>query len=145
MKAVKFTVPGEPKGKGRPRHTKSGHSYTPKETAMYENLVAVEYQRQNPGVRFPDGAMLDFRILAYYAIPKSKSRREKAAMLAGEIRPTKKPDMDNILKVVADALNQIAYRDDAQIVDTQVRKYYSDQPRLEVTILAANKRREQKS
>lgn len=56
-------------------------------------------------------------------------------MRAGVIRPTKKPDMDNCIKIIADALNKIAYHDDTQIVDCQVRKFYSDDPRVEVRIL----------
>lgn len=58
-------------------------------------------------------------------------------MLDGQIRPTKKPDSDNILKAVADALNQVAYRDDKQIVDTQVRKFYSETPRTVISIRKA--------
>lgn len=56
-------------------------------------------------------------------------------MRAGIIRPTKKPDMDNCIKVIADALNKLAYHDDTQIVDCQIRKFYSDDPRVEVRIL----------
>ena len=55
-------------------------------------------------------------------------------MLEHKIRPTKKPDWDNIGKIICDSLNQIAYRDDAQIVDSQVRKFYSENPRVEVII-----------
>lgn len=50
------------------------------------------------------------------------------------IRPTKKPDWDNIGKIVTDALNGVAYHDDAQIVDAQVRKFYSKDPRVEIII-----------
>ena len=100
----------------------------------YENLVKVEYQSQCDAYKFPDGTMLDMRILAYYGIPKSKPKKVKALMATNAIRPTKKPDMDNVVKLVADALNQVAYRDDTQIVDCQVRKFYSDTPRLEVLI-----------
>jgi Holliday junction resolvase RusA-like endonuclease len=59
-------------------------------------------------------------------------------MESGELRPVKKPDMDNVLKVVADALNSVAYRDDTQIVDCQLRKFYDKQPRVEVIILTVN-------
>ena len=44
---------------------------------------------------------------------------------------------DNILKIIADSLNQIAYKDDAQVVDTQVRKFYSRRPRVAVVIRSA--------
>ncbi len=132
---VRFTVHGEPKGKGRPRFsTMTGSASTPKRTVNYETLVHMEYMSQCPGIRFPDDAMLDMRILAYYSIPKSASRKKKAAMLAGDIRPTKKPDMDNVVKIIADSLNQVAYRDDTQIVDCQCRKFYSNEPRVEVII-----------
>ena len=115
---VKFTILGEPKGKGRPRFSrKTGTAITPKDTVNYETLVHMEYLEQCNGFRFEDTAMLDMRIKAYYSIPKSVSKKKKAAMLAGEIRPTKKPDMDNVVKIIADSLNQVAYRDDTQIVD----------------------------
>lgn len=132
---AKFTILGEPKGKGRPRFCRNtGHAITPKDTVNYETLVHMEYLEQCNELRFPDDAMLDMRIKAYYSIPKSASKKKRAAMLAGEIRPTKKPDMDNVVKIIADALNQVAYRDDTQIVDCQCRKFYSENPRVEVTI-----------
>ena len=78
--------------------------------------------------------MLDLRVFAYYAIPKSTSKKKRKLMLDKVIRPTKKPDMDNIIKIIADSLNKIAYHDDAQIVDTMVRKFYSENPRVEISI-----------
>lgn len=127
---------GEPQGKGRPRFsTVYGHvkTRTPDQTVIYENLVKTEYRNQS-GVRFPDDAMLDVRVMAYYTIPKSISKKKRQAMLDHKVRPTKKPDFDNIGKVICDSLNGIAYRDDAQIVDAQVRKFYSDTPRVVVII-----------
>lgn len=139
-KVVEFTVLGEPKGKARPRfNTKTGHAITPEDTANYETLVKWEYARQCAGIRFPDDAMLDMRIIAYYGIPKSKSNKVKMKMAMHEIRPTKKPDMDNVVKIIADALNNVAYRDDTQIVDVQCRKYYSEKPRVQITIREASK------
>ena len=133
---VNFTIYGEPKGKGRPRfNTKTGHAITPKDTVNYETLVHMEYLSQCRNAKFPDDAMLDMRIKAYYSIPKSKSKKQQNLMKEGVVRPIKKPDMDNCIKIIADALNKIAYRDDTQIVDCQVRKFYSDNPRVEVRIL----------
>lgn len=134
---VSFTIPGEPQGKGRPRFAKvCGYvrTYTPDNTASYENLVRLEYERQCSGFRFDDSDMLDMRIYAYYGIPRSVSKRKKALMLEGAIRPSKKPDIDNVVKVIADSLNNIAYRDDVQIVDAMFRKFYSDTPRVDVVI-----------
>lgn len=140
---IKFTVLGEPQGKGRPRFggkTKDGRpiTRTPEQTVLYENLVITEYRQQCGTAKFPDNAMLDMRIMAYYAIPASASKKKQRQMEDGTLRPAKKPDMDNIIKIVADSLNDVAYRDDAQIVDCQLRKFYSRQPRIEITLLAAN-------
>lgn len=133
--AVKFTILGEPKGKGRPRFIpKTGRAITPKDTAVYENLVRMEYMAQCKEFRFPDNAMLDMRILAYYGIPKSMTKKNRELVSQRILRPTKKPDMDNVVKVIADSLNGVAYRDDTQIVDCQIRKFYSEKPRVEVTI-----------
>lgn len=135
---VKFTVLGEPRGKQRPRVTRKGNTYTPAETVQYENLVRMEYRRQCGDYRFPDDAALDMRIIAYYAIPKSASKKKRQEMLEHRIRPLKKVDCDNAVKIVADSLNMIAYRDDVQIVDCQIRKFYSSEPRIVVTIQEAS-------
>lgn len=132
---VRFTILGEPKGKARPSFCRNtGHAITPKDTVNYETLVRMEYGVAYSDFKFPDDAMLDMRIKAFYSIPKSASKKKRASMLANEIRPTKKPDMDNVVKIIADSLNQVAYRDDTQIVDCQCRKFYSENPRVEVMI-----------
>jgi Holliday junction resolvase RusA-like endonuclease len=136
MKEVKFTIPGPPFGKQRPKFTSVGKfakAYTPEKTQNYETFVKWCYQ-EKCNFRFEDGAMLDVRILAYYSIPKSTSKKKRALMLEHKIRPTKKPDWDNIGKIVCDSLNEIAYKDDRMVVDAQVRKFYSDNPRVEVII-----------
>lgn len=134
---VKFTILGEPAGKGRPRFRNIGgfaKPYTPEATISYENLVKLEYEQQCKNYRFPDDAQLDVRIIAYFEIPKSASKKKAKLMEEGKIRPTKTPDFDNIGKIVCDSLNKRAYRDDAQVVDAQVRKFYSRNPRVVVTI-----------
>lgn len=124
---MKFTIPGEPTGKARPRVTKWG-AYTPEKTVLYENLVKTCYDGG-----FFDGE-LSMNVEAYYQIPKSASKRNAECMRLESIRPTKKPDCDNVLKIIADALNGVAYKDDSQIVDARVQKFYSDNPRVEVVI-----------
>lgn len=137
---LKFTVLGEPMGKGRPRFSAAGpyvKTYTPEKTANYETLVKLEYRRQCRDFKFERDVPLDVRITAYYAIPKSASKKKAQLMRERRIRPMKKPDFDNIGKIVCDSLNDIAYHDDAQVVDAQVRKFYSDDPRVVVTIQEA--------
>ena len=139
MEAICFTVPGKPQGKARARtfynpKTKGMSSMTPGKTVLYENLISTCYLQEAGEERFSDDAYLKVRIQAFYEIPKSSTKAKKAAMAAGEILPDKKPDIDNIAKAVLDALNEVAYRDDTQVVELQMRKKYSDRPRLEICI-----------
>ncbi len=137
---IKFTIPGNPVGKGRPRFHRIGNyvqTYTPDATVAYENLIKLMYQQASKGYMFPEGTPLDMRLLIYYPIPKSVSKTKKAMMLSNQLRPLKKPDSSNVCKAVEDALNKIAYHDDTQIVDTQIRRYYSDNPRVDVVIQPA--------
>lgn len=130
---VRFSVLGEPRGKGRPQFTTRGgyaKAITPEATVSYENLIMIEYRRQCGTKKFRDDDMIGIRIVAYYGIPKSISKKKRLEMLDGIIRPTKKPDNDNIVKVVEDALNNVAYKDDKNIVDCVVQKYYSEQPQV---------------
>lgn len=137
IRQIKFSVPGQPFGKQRPKFSRAGNyvkTYTPKETVSYENLVKLMFQQVAKGRMFKDGDMLDVRIIAYYEIPKSTSKKKRRLMLEHKIRPAKKPDWDNIGKIVCDGLNKVAYHDDSAVVDAQVRKFYSEQPRVDVTI-----------
>lgn len=137
MKSIKFSVPGKPFGKQRPKFSRAGQyvkTYTPDETTSYENWVRLMYSNAAKGRMFPDGAMLDVRIIAYYEVPKSVSKKKRKEMLEHRVRPTKKPDWDNIGKIICDSLNLVAYHDDSAVVDAQVRKFYSENPRVDVTI-----------
>jgi len=137
--AISITIPGEPKGKERPRYSKKiKRVYTPEDTSQYEQRIKTIY-RQQYGICpvFHKDAQLDMRIKAFYGVPQSDSAKVRMDKLLGTIRPTKKPDWDNIGKIVADALNKVAYHDDAQIVDAMTRKFYSETPRVEITITYA--------
>lgn len=132
-----FVLWGEPTGKGRPRFMRAGcgvRTYTPEKTANYETLIKLQYMHECERYMFPDKAMIKMAIKAYYQIPKSASKKSKKKMEDGITRPTKKPDCDNVMKIVADSLNGIAYRDDSQIVECVINKYYSEAPRIEVEI-----------
>lgn len=129
---ISFTIPGPPIAKGRPRVGKFG-AYTPKRTVEYENLVRMAYMQYAPDSPPIDG-YIKAEIRLYFPIPKSASKKARAGMMAGKIRPAKKPDCDNCIKSITDALNGIAYKDDSQIVAVSCEKYYSDQPRAVVML-----------
>ena len=131
MMEIHFQVDGEPQGKARPRFTRYGKPYTPKKTTDYENSIRTEYiEAGGECTGFP----VKVKISAAYKIPKATSKAIRAKMIAGDLRPVKKPDLDNIAKAVCDALNGIAYKDDAQIVCLEVCKYYSEYPHITVTV-----------
>lgn len=132
-----FVVEGEPQSKGRPRFSVVNgrvHTRTPDSTVIYENLVKLSYREACNEPMYEKDVPLVVKITAFYGIPKSVSNKKRQDMLSEKIRPTKKPDIDNLCKVVMDSLNKIAYHDDAQVVDTTVRKFYSDYPRVFVQI-----------
>ena len=65
--------------------------------------------------KFPQGIPLKIEITALFSIPKKFNKEQRQKALNGEILPTKKPDSDNIIKIILDALNDTAYFDDSQI------------------------------
>ena len=132
---IRFVIPGEPKGKGRPRLGRSGHAYTPHDTANYENLVKVCFRDNYPDhIPIDPSVGVKAEIKAFYSIPKSASKKKRLGMQIGFVRPLKKPDCDNIAKIVCDALNGIAYHDDSQIYEMTVQKHYSDTPSVTVRL-----------
>lgn len=129
---MKFEVLGAPCGKGRPRFTRNSHRpYTPETTANYETLVKLAYM-QAGGAMF--GGPVSLSITAYYPIPKSLAKKKSSLMANGFEIPIIKPDVDNIAKAIMDALNHIAYNDDRQVTELQVRKLYSHEPKTVVEI-----------
>ena len=134
---TQFTVLGAPRGKERPRAAKLRDRtvvYTPKKTRDYEREIATAYLTQCRGMF--SGAV-SVTICAYFQIPKSTSRKRVLEMIADEIKPTKKPDADNIAKAVCDALNGVAHKDDACVVQLNVEKFYAKEPYIRVYISEA--------
>lgn len=129
-----FTVTGAPQGKERPRFTKIGRTYTPSKTAAYESIIRACYLAKYKGEPFPKDTALCITIMAVFQPPKSTPKKWLARMLEHVIRPIKKPDWDNIGKVVCDSLNGHAWHDDAQITTAHVYKRYGPEPYVEVAI-----------
>ena len=134
-----ITIPGQPVGKARARVTRSGHAFTPKKTEVAEATI-----RQLFVARYPDAEPIigpvAIDITAFLGIPRSHSEKRKQLMLIGEILPTQRPDVDNIGKLICDALESIAYHNDSQVVLMLIKKIYSLTPRLEIRIKQKNER-----
>ena len=131
-----FEVLGNPQGKARARVTKWG-AYTPDKTVLYENLIKMSFQQKYRNFKQLEG-YLRVKITAVFEPVKSTSKKNKELMYQQQIRPAKKPDIDNIAKCVLDALNGIAYKDDIQVVELTVNKHYGTNARLIITIDEVN-------
>ena len=131
-----FTIPGNPVGKARARTVSQGgftHSYTPAQTTRYEALVKGVYKQSFPNAEAVSGAV-QVAIRAIYAVPKSWPVEKRKKALAGMLPVLVKPDCDNVLKIITDALNGLAWEDDKQIIYATVQKSYGTEPRVEVEI-----------
>ena len=134
IKTTEYTIeiPGELRGKQRARVTRYGHAYTPQPTLNAEAWVKACAIDQ--GVIRPLDGPLCFLLTVQRDVPVSWSKRKRAAALCGDSRPTGKPDLDNVIKLACDALNGIAWHDDAQIVSMNVSKEYAECARSIITV-----------
>lgn len=136
-----FYVEGKPQGKARARtfyddRAEKMRSITPQQTKNYEDLIRWSYKAA--GGRYLGERLIKVKIFAFYPIPKSFSKKKTNEALSCMIYPTTKPDCDNIIKIVLDALNGVAYYDDKQVVSVMCEKYYSEKGRLFVTVEELN-------
>jgi Holliday junction resolvase RusA-like endonuclease len=131
---IQFTIPGEPEGQGRPRGTRDGHFYTPTKTREYVGMIKMLAFEQMKS-RQPMTGPCRVQIIAYQSIAASISLKQKTQMLFGLILPTKKPDLDNIIKAILDGCSKIVFDDDKQVTTINAQKCYSDKPRIEVKII----------
>jgi len=127
-----FWVAGKPKGKGRPRFGR-GRTYTPKATVDYERLIQDCLKKEVPDI-IPLEGPLSISVTAVFPIPKSWPSGKKELARSGVVWHTARPDSDNILKVVCDALNEIAWHDDSQICLAKISKKYGSWPGLVVVV-----------
>lgn len=123
MKDYIFKVNGQPKGKRIPRFTKNGHVYTPESTRIYEEEIKIRYKEKYKN------EMLDGNIAVEVFINKKPASylgiREYNKLLGKYCNI--KPDTDNVVKAVLDALNGVAYADDKNVVEIYaVKKYASE-------------------
>lgn len=134
MTTISFTVPGPPKGKQRARITKRGFSYTPKETVTYESMVRYAFVGVASMDFQPYDGPVEIEVESVHPIPSSWTKKKKALAASGTMFCMTKPDWDNIGKIVCDALNGVAFTDDARIASAKIRKVYGHIPATHVRI-----------
>lgn len=140
---IKFRYNGEPVGKGRPRVTARGgkfaHAYTPKKTKDFENDIRFAFNVANCEKTpvYDKDASLVAELTFAFEVPKSYSKKRRAACLSGEIGHTKKPDIDNVVKSVLDALEGGAFESDASVIWIFAEKKYAEEPYVDVKICEA--------
>ena len=133
---VMYTVYGEPVGKGRPRFARRGNfvsTYSPQKTKTYEDeirMMAKAAMGSSEVLETPATVAIYIRV----GIPTSFSKQKRKDALEGILKPTKKPDADNILKCFLDAMNGIVYLDDKQVVNIHLTKLYAEIPAVEVMV-----------
>ena len=129
-----FEVPGKIIGKGRPRlNSYTGVVYTPTRTKDYESLVEQYFLLKYPRFKVLEGR-IKVSIIAYFSIPKATKKSDINEMLDNNISPTKKPDIDNIVKAVLDSMNKFAFKDDNQITKLEVEKKYALEDKIYIKI-----------
>lgn len=133
---VTINLVGVPQGKGRARaFLRAGHisHYTPEKTRTYEGMIR-SAAMDAIGNKPPFDEPVEFVMRAIFPVPASWSTKKRTAALTGEIKPGKKPDLDNIAKAWNDALNSVVYRDDSLICRMTLEKRYGPQALVVVTV-----------
>ena len=129
---ITFTIPGAPRGKGRPRYTGRGgfpRAYTDAKTRAYEQQVKEAYQRAG-GPQYSGPVAVS--ITAIFEPPASLSQKKRTEMIGRYCG--KKPDLDNIIKAILDGVNGVAFEDDTAVVVVTAQKIFGETAKAEVTI-----------
>ncbi|WP_247842573.1 RusA family crossover junction endodeoxyribonuclease [Pseudomonas sp. MWU12-3103b] len=143
LNPVAFVVPGEAVGKGRPRVRMLGAKpgkkpvpmlYTPAETKAYETLIGQHAATAMSGRDLIAGpVMVELKIIV--SVAQSWSKKKRAEALAGDVKPTKKPDIDNVLKAICDGINGIVFKDDVQVTNVSMSKKFGETPGVMVRVV----------
>lgn len=128
MKSLTIWFPIEPFPKQRPNFSKFGNAYTPEKTRKYEKKIADYFREQPQSFKFEKDIPVAVNLVFGMPIPKSAPKSQKAAMIEGIIKHTKRGDVDNLAKAVLDSLNGLAWEDDSQIVRLSITKEYAREP-----------------
>jgi Holliday junction resolvase RusA-like endonuclease len=127
---IEIILVGNPQAWSAPKVTRNGHTFSPKYQKKLDHQCLVRKKWFVPPITGP----VFIEILFYMPIPKSTSKKNKILMISGEIRPTKKPDIDNMCKYAIDVIKGIVILDDNQVIELRARKIYSEVPEVVIQI-----------
>lgn len=135
--SVAFSIPGKPVPSRRRTavnwKAKKIWSRTTPETQNFHALVRGKAQDAMAG-RPPFSVPVKLQFKVYWPIPKTTSRIRTQQALNGMRRPAIRPDLENFIKTLADALKGVCYNDDSQIVTLHAEKFYADFPKLDIEV-----------
>lgn len=129
---IKLKIYGDPVPAGRPRFG-NGRAHDPAKSRSYKQFVALMARRQYHGPLLKDEP-IEVCLEVYRPNQKKISQIERQRRETKQSVPIKKPDTDNYIKSVLDALTGIIWADDNIIYHIDAYKYYSDKPRIELKI-----------
>lgn len=138
VRRILMTLYGNPVAQGRPRFSRQGgfvKAYAPIKSKAYKALIRLELQPllAKPGFRqFENSCRV--HLLICRAIPSGFSQKKRKEAIEAKIRPTTRPDTDNYIKGILDALNGTVLKDDSIVCEINAGKIYSDKPRIEVMV-----------
>lgn len=135
MGKIKFEIPGDVQAQQRPKFSRMGKNVKtidPKESRDYKSFVRLVAANHAPESLIMEDIKLTIDV--YRKIPKSFSKKKHQMALNGELRPTTKPDIDNLAKGIKDGLSKVLWHDDSQVIELVARKWYSDSPKAVVTV-----------
>ena len=137
---IEFRYYGDAVGKARPRYSRRGdyvHTYTPRNTQVFEQAIQYHCKTacRKDFPKYDRDTPVKVSVTIAVGIPKSWSKKKREQAIENEILPTKKPDLDNVLKSLFDAMNGFAYEDDAQIVEIYAERFYTGgEPYIDVKV-----------
>ena len=142
MGEIKIVILGNPVAQGRPRFSSRGgynRAYDPPKSKSWKEYAKVVASIKMKGKHLLEGP-ISLSICVYRDIPTSWSNKKKTLAAFGDIRPTTRPDLDNYVKGIKDALTGVVWKDDSQVVsyNEPFGKFYSSKPRIEICVKEIN-------
>lgn len=125
---IRFVVPGKP----IPQYA----SWSNPECKSFKKAVSILAAKEMARSEKKDAVILELDF--FLPIPESWTLRRKDLAMAGDIRPTVKPDILELVRATRDALTGVVFPSNVKIVELHCEKSYSDNPRTEIMVDAVD-------